>query len=130
METKQTGYRTKQYGVPVKRFVQTLDLVDDAELIASYRKCHSKEEIWKEILQGIRDCGILEMEIYIAGNRLTMIVDAPLDWDWEEGMKKMAAGPRQDEWEAFVASFQKCAEGAKSDEKWTLMERMFHLYDD
>ena len=69
------------------------------------------------------------MEIYILGTRLFMIVETPLDFDWDTAMARLATLPRQEEWEAFVASFQRCAEGATSDQKWQLMERMFYLYD-
>ena len=79
METPQTGYQVKTYNVPVKRYCQTLDLRDSPELIAEYRKRHSQAEVWPEILAGIREVGILEMEIYILGTRLFMIVETPVD---------------------------------------------------
>ena len=41
---KQTGYKTKEYGVPTKRYCQTLDLKDDPGLIAEYRKRHTENE--------------------------------------------------------------------------------------
>ncbi len=122
------GIIQKQYDKPVKRFVQTMELRDDPELIALYRKAHSEEECWKEIIEGIRAVGILEMELYILGTRLVMIVDAPADFNWDEAMSRLATLPRQAEWEQYVARFQKCAEGQRSDEKWQMMERMFHLY--
>ena len=31
---KQTGYKMKEYGIPTKRYCQTLDLKDDPELIS------------------------------------------------------------------------------------------------
>ena len=67
METPKTGYQVQSYDVPVKRYCQTLDLRDSPELIAEYRKRHSQAEAWPEILAGIREVGILEMEIYILG---------------------------------------------------------------
>lgn len=79
---KENGYEMKRYGYPVKRYCQTMDLKDDPELIAKYRECHSKEKSWREIREGIRSVGILEMEIYICGNRLFMIVETPIDFDW------------------------------------------------
>ena len=111
-----------------KRYVQTLDLRDDPDMIKEYRKWHSKEFHWKEIRDGIRAVGILEMEIYILGTRLVMIVDAPDDFDWPTAMDKLATMPRQAEWEAFVAKLQGCNPDARSDEKWQMMERMFYLY--
>lgn len=123
------GYQVRQYGQPVKRYCQMLELKNEPELIARYRRAHSKEESWKEIRDGIRQVGILEMEIYIKDNRLMMIVETPLDFNWDEAMSRLATLPRQAEWEAFVAQFQQCEANATSDEKWQMMERMFYLYD-
>jgi L-rhamnose mutarotase len=122
------GYIQKQFQGPIKRFVQTLTLNSDEEARREYIKWHSQEYNWKEIREGIREVGILEMEIYILGNLLVMIVDAPADFDWEEAMAKLATLPRQAEWEAFVSQFQGCSKEATSDEKWQMMERMFYLY--
>ncbi len=120
-------YVQQQYQQPVKRYVQTMDLRDDPELISEYRRLHSPEHSWKEIRDGIKEVGILEMEIYILGTRLVMIVDAPLDFEWDSAMQRLATLPRQQEWENLMARFQNCSPGATSDEKWQMMERMFHL---
>ena len=111
------GYRVKQYNEPVKRYCQTLELRDNPELIAEYRRRH------------IREVGILEMEIYILGTKLFMIVETPLDFDWDEAMAKLATLPRQQEWEDYMSVFQQAEPGASSAEKWQPMERMFHLYE-
>lgn len=126
---KTEGYKVKSYSQPVKRYCQTLSLRDNPELIEAYKKAHSKEESWPEIRAGIREVGILEMEIYILGSKLFMIVETPLNFDWDKAMAKLATLPRQAEWEEYVAKFQQCAEGATSDEKWQMMERMFYLYE-
>ena len=112
----------------IKRYVQYLEISDDPELLAQYKKWHSEEYHWKEIRDGIREVGILEMEIYLLGNHLTMIVDAPADLDWQAAMNRLATLPQQAEWEAFVSKFQGCSSEARSDEKWRPMERIFHLY--
>ena len=112
----------------IKRYVQYLEISDDPELLAQYKKWHSEEYHWKEIRDGIREVGILEMEIYLLGSHLTMIVDAPADLDWQAAMNRLATLPRQAEWEAFVSKFQGCSSEARSDEKWRPMERIFHLY--
>lgn len=112
----------------LKRYVQFLEINDDPELIAQYRYWHSEEHHWREIREGIRAVGILEMEIYMLGNRLVMIVDAPADFNWQEAMNRLATLPRQAEWEAFVSRFQGCSANARSEEKWQPMERMFRLY--
>lgn len=128
MEEKKQGYRVQEYHGPVKRYCQTLQLKDDPELIAEYRRRHSEGVAWKEIRDGIREVGILEMEIYILGTTLFMIVETPLDFDWDTAMAKLATLPRQAEWEDYMAELQDAQPGTTSDQKWKLMERMFYLY--
>ena len=129
MENKETGYPIKDYKVPVKRYCRTLDLRDEPELIAEYRRRHAKENIWKEVLDGIKEVGILEMDIYIRGTRLMMILEVPADLDLDAAMARLATLPRKQEWEDFMSVFQQSAPGASSAEKWQPMERVFHIYD-
>lgn len=128
MENPKEGYPVKEYKCPVKRYCQTLDLRENPELIAEYRRRHSEEHIWKEIPEGIKEVGILEMEIYIIGTRLFMIVETPLDFDWDSAMSRLSTLNRQAEWENYMAEFQLVKAGCTSAEKWQLMERIFHLY--
>ena len=123
-----TGYAARNHGCDVKRYCRTMDLRNNPELIAEYKLRHSKDKIWPEILEGIRSVGILEMEIYILGTRLFMIVETPLDFDWDSAMEKLAGLPRQQEWEDYMAIFQCSEPGSTSSEKWQPMERMFYLY--
>jgi L-rhamnose mutarotase len=129
METSIKSYRTKEYHQPVKRYCRTLDLRNDPELIAEYRRRHSQAEIWPEVIAGIREVGILEMEIYILDTRLFMIVETALDFDWDTAMERLATLPRQQEWEDYMAIFQLVTPGSTSAQKWQPMERMFHLYE-
>ena len=76
---------------------------------------------------GIREVGITDMQIYIDGNRLFMIMDTTDEFDMERDYARLATLPRQAEWEAHMAKFQKAAPGATSQEKWKLMTRIFKL---
>lgn len=128
MEDKKQGYKVREYNVPVKHYCQMLSLKDDPALVDEYRERHSEGKVWPETLAAIREVGILEMEIYILGTNLFMIVETPLDFDWDTAMAKMAALPRQAEWEEYMSIFQQVEPGASSAEKWQLMDRMFYLY--
>ena len=110
----------------MKRFCQTLDLRDDPEMIEKYVEAHSR--VWPEVQAGIREVGILDMQIFRKGNRLFMIMDTVDEFDFVADNARLAGLPCQAEWEAYVAQFQKCAAGSTSDEKWQMMERMFYLY--
>lgn len=114
--------------MPTKRVVQCLRLKEHPELIAEYRRLHSREYIWPEILEGIKSVGILEMEIYIRGTQLVMILELPIDFDWDTQMTLLGTLPRQEAWEETVSVFQEALAGQSSAEKWQPMERIFHLY--
>ena len=107
----------------MKRYCQTLQLVDDEQLIAQYVKAHA--HVWPEVIEGQRQVGILDMQIYRKGRNLFMICDTVDGFDWERDMARLAALPRQAEWEAYVAQFQGCDPDAPSSAKWQLMERIF-----
>lgn len=129
MKILKQGYPVAAQAIPTKRYCQTLDLREDAELIAAYKKLHTKEGIWPETLEAIKTSGILEMEIYLLDNRLFMIIEMPANLEWDEVMQKMANMPKQKEWEALTAKYQQVTtKGENSADKWKLMERIFHLY--
>ena len=107
----------------VKRYCQTLTLVDDDNMIAKYVEAHA--HVWPEIIQGQREVGILDMQIYRKGRSLFMIMDVKDDFDFQKDMAKLATLPRQAEWEAYVSQFQGCSANARSDEKWQMMQRIF-----
>lgn len=107
----------------MKRYCQTLELVDDKAMISQY--CEAHRHVWPEIIEGQREVGILDMQIYRSGRHLFMICDTVDDFDWQRDMERLAAIPRQAEWEAYVSQFQGCSSNARSDEKWQMMERIF-----
>lgn len=109
----------------MKRYCQTLKLRDDNELVSAYIEEH--KHVWSEIQQGIREVGILDMQIYIHDNTLFMIVDTVDSFDWVEDNARLAQLPRQAEWESYMARFQEADREATSSEKWTLMTRIFEL---
>ena len=101
--------------------------MEDAQLIEDYKKVHAPGAAWPEITAGMREVGIIDMEIYILGTRLFMIMDTVPDFDHDQAMAELAKKPRQSEWEAYVARFQQTSSEATADEKWQMMERLYKL---
>lgn len=120
-------YAEKTNYTEFKRYCKTLELRDDADLIAAYKLAHAKGNTWPEVNQGMLEVGILDMEIYISGKKLFMIMDTVPDFDHEKAMTELATKPRQAEWEKHMARFQNTSENATADEKWQLMERIYKL---
>ncbi len=110
-----------------KRYCKTLSLKNDPDLIEEYIKVHAPDAVWPEITQGMKEVGIVDMEIYIQGNQLFMIMDTVPDFDHDQAMADLAKKPRQSEWEAFVSKFQQTSQDASADEKWQIAERIFKL---
>ena len=108
-----------------RRYCLTLDLQDDPELIAEYRRHH--ERVWPEITESIRDAGIEDMEIYLLGARLFMIMEVSERFSFDAKGEADRVNPKVQEWERLMWKFQKPLPQARPGEKWMLMERIFKL---
>src|ERR1700732_242040 len=71
-----------------RRFCFALDLKDDPALIAEYRKYH--EKIWPEITQSLKDSGIEDLEIYLLGTRMFMIMEVNQSFSFDKKAKAMS----------------------------------------
>lgn len=109
----------------MNRYCFTLDLIDDTELIAAYKQYHLA--VWPEILESITSAGIVDMEIYLSGNRLFMIMDTNEDFSFDEKARADLENPKVQEWETLMWKYQKALPGAKPGEKWRMMDRIFKL---
>jgi L-rhamnose mutarotase len=108
-----------------RRYCLTLDLKDAPELIAEYKRYH--EKIWPEITKSIKDSGIEDMEIYLLGTRMFMVMEVNERFSFEAKAKADRENPRVRKWEELMWRFQEPLAGAKPSEKWLLMERIFKL---
>jgi L-rhamnose mutarotase len=108
-----------------RRYCFALDLKDDPQLIAEYKRYH--EKIWPEITASIKQSGIEDLEIYLLGTRLFMIMEVNEKFSFEAKRKADFSNPKVQEWEQLMWKFQQPLPQAKSGEKWPLMERIFKL---
>jgi L-rhamnose mutarotase len=102
-----------------------LDLKDDLNLIAEYKRYH--ERIWPEITKSIKDAGIENMEIYLLGTRMFMVMEVSDRFSFKAKAKANRENPKVQEWEELMWKFQEPLAEAKPGEKWLLMERIFKL---
>jgi L-rhamnose mutarotase len=108
-----------------KRYCLTLDLKNDPKLIAEYRRHH--EHIWPEITKSIKGAGIVDLEIYLLGTRMFMVMDVNEKFSFEAKGKADGANPKVREWEELMWKFQQSLPNAKPGEKWLLMEKIYEL---
>jgi L-rhamnose mutarotase len=128
-ELAKSGYTEPVYTKPTNRFCATLDLKDNPELISQYRHYHSPAAHWPEIARGIKSVGILDMQIYLIGNRMFMIAETVPGFHWDEQMQKLSTLEKQKEWETLMKKFQQALPGT-DEVKWELMENVFDLNRD
>ena len=110
-----------------KRYCRTMTLKNDPSLIKDYIKVHAPGKVWPEITQGMKDVGILNMEIYLLETRLFMIMDTVPDFDHDKAMQALNNQPRQAEWQAYVSKFQNTSAEATAEEKWQAMDRIYKI---
>lgn len=108
-----------------QRFCLALDLKDDVQLIEEYKAYHQK--VWPEIIQSIKNSGIILLDIYAVGNRMFMIIEADEDFSFEKKSAMDANNSKVQEWEDLMWKFQQALPLAKPGEKWMLMEKIFEL---
>lgn len=108
-----------------QRHCLALDLQNDPALIAEYIRLH--QQIWPEIAESIRSAGIVSMEIWRTGNRLTMVMETDERFDPAAKAAADAANPKVAEWEQLMWRFQLPLPWADPGEKWVPMTRIFDL---
>jgi L-rhamnose mutarotase len=107
------------------RHCLTLDLQDDPAKIAEYKRYH--EKIWPEVRDSLLDAGVTNMEIYLLGTRMFMIMEVSDTFSLEKKAAMDSSNPKVLEWEALMANFQAVPEGANPVRRWAPMEKVFDL---
>ncbi|WP_405382930.1 L-rhamnose mutarotase [Maribacter sp. LLG6340-A2] len=101
------------------------DLKQDSKLIEEYKAYHKK--VWPEIIESIKNAGIVDMEIYLHSNRLYMIMEVNEDYNAEIKAKNDAENPKVQEWEKLMWNYQQAIPSAEPGQKWVPMELIFKL---
>ena len=109
------------------RHCLTLDLKEDATAIAEYKRYHVK--IWPEVKQSLFDAGVVDMQIYLVGTRMFMIMDVTDSFSMSAKAFMDLANAKVQEWETIMHGFQQQLPGSKPDQYWMEMEKVFDLED-
>lgn len=110
----------------MRRYCLALDLKNDQELMAQYVAYH--QNVWPEILDSLRNCGIENMEIYKISNRLVMIMEVDDNFTFAMKQKMDAENEKVREWEELMHNFQQRLPHTPDDEKWVPMNKIFELH--
>ncbi len=113
----------------MQKLYYVLDLKDDAASIERYRAWHAPGAVPAAINWSMRDFGVAELEIFLAGNRMVMVLTPGDDFDAEKKAAADAVNPEVQKWERLMWQFQQALPFARPGEKWLAMERIYALSD-
>ena len=109
-----------------RRHVFTINLKDDPSVVEAYVRHH--RDVWPEVQASLRQVGVQQMEIYLLGRRLVMVVDMRDGIDYRAAFTSHASSSaRVAEWERLMKALQEPVPGARADEWWAAMEPVFQL---
>ena len=121
------GYVQRAYAVPSRRFVDARQLVNDPEQIDAYKAHHAMGKAWPEITRGLKEVGVIDLEIYMVGNRTYKIHEVTLDFDPNVAWKELGAKPRSKEWGKLVGSSDRPFTDDNGNRIKQVMDRIFKL---
>lgn len=110
----------------MKDYGMSVNLKDEEEVIQKYKDYHANA--WPEVVDALKQVGILDMKIYLLGRRLFMFMQTEDDFDpGVDFPRYLTIHPRCQEWEDLMGSFQEKLPEAQPHEKWAMMEKVFQL---
>lgn len=119
----------KETGPVARQDVLLLDLRDDAAAIAAYRDWHRPGGPPAAVIAAIRRSGITDMRIYLAGNRLVMLMTTDDRFDAAAKAAADRADPAVMQWEALMDTLQQALPFAPAGVKWVPADPIFALDD-
>lgn len=109
----------------MQRFCLTLAMYPDAALIAEYKERHRR--VWPEVLQSLRDAGVVDMQIYLLDHRLIMMMETTDDFTLARKGEMDRANPTVMQWEREMAKFQQADPDTDASGRWQPLECVFDL---
>lgn len=114
--------------MPIVRRCFAVDLHDDPERIALYRKWHEPGGPPPAVNAAIRADGVEALDIWWAGDRLFMVMEQDTARAPDAATKRArdAADPDVAAWDALMAGFQRSLPFAPG-QTWVELERIYSL---
>ena len=110
----------------MKNLAYTVNLKNNKEVIEKYIDYHANT--WPEVVDSLKEVGIMDMKIFILGRRLFMFCTVSDSFDPAIDFPRyLTLSPKCQEWEDLMTTFQEPVKEAQDGEKWAQMEQIFQL---
>lgn len=103
-----------------------VDLHDDPVQIARYRAWHAAGGPPAAVTAAIRADDVRELEIWLVGDRMFMILEQGQAYDADAKARRDAANPDVQAWDALMRTFQRALPFAPR-QTWVEMDRIYAL---
>ena len=108
------------------RHVFTVNLKEGPGIVETYTRHH--RDVWPEVQASLRQVGVQQMDIYLLGRRLFMVVEMREGLDYRTAFASHRSSSRRvAEWEHLMKSLQDPPPEAQAGEWWAAMEQVFQL---
>lgn len=111
----------------IRKFCFACDLKDNPQLIAEYKQHHAPGHVWPEVIQSLKDAGVVEMQIYLTGNRMFMVMETDESFDPQRKAEMDAKNAKVQDWEKLMWNYQQALPWAEKGAKWIPVEKVFEL---
>lgn len=118
---------TQRSASRLRRFCFALDLNDNPELIERYKWWHRPGGPPEAVTRSLHAADIRELEIWLCGSRLFMLLEAGPNYDPAAKAARDAQDPDVVAWEQLMWEFQKPLPAAPPGAKWLAAERIYAL---
>jgi L-rhamnose mutarotase len=109
----------------MQRYGLTLMLRDGEKIVERYKEYH--RHAWPEVIERLREVGVVTMRIYLLGHRMFMYMEAVDGFDPQRDFPKLNEVPRYREWDELMRTLQQRAPEARPGDWWAPMEEVFDL---
>jgi L-rhamnose mutarotase len=105
-----------------------LDLKDEAAAIESYKHWHRPGGPPVEVTRSLRAAGIAQLDIYLIGNRLFMVMDADPGHPSSAKSTDDSDNPHVQAWETLMSELQQDLPFPKKESSAGKWQRLEHIY--
>ena len=109
----------------MQTYGMTLMLKDDESIVERYKEYHRRA--WPEVVERLREVGVVNMRIYLLGRRMFMYMEAVDGFDPQRDFHKLNDVARYREWDELMHTLQERAPEARPGDWWAPMEEVFDL---
>ncbi len=124
---KLDGYEKRVLSQPTRRIIESRELVQDPKEIQRYKDLHAMGVAWPEITHGLKEIGIVDLEIYCVENRTFEFYQVSDEFDWDSSWDVIDIRPIFQKWGKIVGPIDVPYTDKQGNPVIQIMEKIYDL---